>query len=153
MVAGATGVNLFLLVVAADDGVMPQTVEHAAVLRALGVRAGVVAVTKTDLADCARARAEARALVDEGVPIVDCSAHAGIGIEQVRAAIAHVAARLPEVRPHDGPAVLHVDRTFTIHGAGTVVTGTLWSGSLGAGDRVTLLPSGRRARVRSAQVH
>ena len=153
MVAGATGVNLFLLVVAADDGVMPQTVEHAAVLRALGVRAGVVAVTKTDLADSARAREEVGALVDEGVPIVDCSVHAGIGIEQVRAAIAHVAAGLPDVRPHDGPAVLHVDRSFTIHGAGTVVTGTLWSGSLGAGDRVTLLPSGRRARVRSAQVH
>jgi selenocysteine-specific elongation factor len=153
MVAGATGVDLFLLVVAADDGVMPQTVEHAAVLRALGVRAGVVAVTKTDLADSARAREGARALVDEGVPIVDCSVRAGTGIEQVRAAIAHVAAGLPDVRPHEGPAVLHVDRSFTIHGAGTVVTGTLWSGSLGAGDRVTLLPSGRRARVRSTQVH
>jgi selenocysteine-specific elongation factor len=153
MVAGATGVDLFLLVVAADDGVMPQTVEHAAVLRALGVRAGVVAVTKTDLADSARAREEARALVDEGVPIVDCSARAGTGIEQVRAAIAHVAAQLPGERSHDGPPVLHVDRSFTIRGAGTVVTGTLWSGSLGAGDRVTLLPSGRRARVRSAQVH
>ena len=60
---------------------------------------------------------------------------------------------LPDARPHDGPAVLHVDRSFTIHGAGTVVTGTLWSGSLGAGDRVTLLPAGRRARVRSVQVH
>ena len=153
MVAGATGVNLFLLVVAADDGVMPQTVEHAAVLRALGVRAGVVAVTKTDLTDPARAREQVRALVGEGVPIVDCSVHAGTGIEQVRAAVGHVAAGLPDVRPHDGPAVLHVDRSFTIHGAGTVVTGTLWSGSLGAGDRVTLLPSGRRARVRSSQVH
>ena len=153
MVAGATGIDLFLLVVAADDGVMPQTVEHAAVLRALGVRAGVVAVTKTDLADPARARDEARALVDEGVPIVECSVHAGTGIEQVRAAIGQVAAGLSGERPHDGPAVLHVDRSFTIHGAGTVVTGTLWSGSLGAGDRVRLLPSGRRARVRSAQVH
>jgi selenocysteine-specific elongation factor len=153
MVAGATGVDLFVLAVAADDGVMPQTVEHAAVLRALGVRAGVVAVTKTDLADSARARHEARALVDEGVPIVDCSARAGTGIEQVRAAIAHVAAQLPGERSHDGPAVLHVDRSFTIHGAGTVVTGTLWSGSLGAGDHVTLLPSGRRARVRGVQVH
>ena len=139
--------------VAADDGVMPQTVEHAAVLRALGVRAGVVAVAKTDLADPARAREEARALVDDGVPIVDCSARAGTGIEQVRAAIAHVAAQVPDERSHDGPAVLHVDRAFTIHGAGTVVTGTLWSGSLGGGDRVTLLPSGQRARVRSAQVH
>ena len=153
MVAGATGVDLFLLVVAADDGVMPQTVEHAAVLRALGVRAGVVAVTKTDLADSARAREEARALVGDGVPIVDCSVRAGTGVEQVRAAIAHVAAQLPGERSHDGPAVLHVDRSFTIHGAGTVVTGTLWSGSLGAGDRITLLPSGQRARVRSAQVH
>ena len=153
MVAGATGVDLFLLVVAADDGVMPQTVEHASVLRALGVRAGVVAVTKTDLADPARAREEARALVGDGVPIIDCSARAGTGIEQVRAAIAHVAAGVPDARPHEGAAVLHVDRSFTIRGAGTVVTGTLWSGSLGAGDRVSLLPSGRRARVRSAQVH
>jgi selenocysteine-specific elongation factor len=153
MVAGATSVNLFLLVVAADDGVMPQTVEHVAVLHALGVREGVVAVTKTDLADPARARDEVRALVGEGVSIVDTSAHAGVGIEAVRAAIAGVAAELPEVRPQDGPAVLHVDRSFTIHGAGTVVTGTLWSGSLGAGDRVVLLPSERRARIRSVQVH
>jgi selenocysteine-specific elongation factor len=153
MVAGATGIDMFLLVVAADDGVMPQTVEHAAVLRALGVRAGVVAVTKTDLTDPGRAREEVRALVADGVPIVDCSAQAGTGIEQVRAAIAHVAGQLPAERSHDGPAVLHVDRSFTIHGAGTVVTGTLWSGSLGAGDRVTLLPSGRGARVRSVQVH
>ena len=154
MVAGASGVDMFLLVVAADaGGMMPQTVQHAAVLRALEVNLGVVAVTKADLADTARAREEARALVDEGVPIVDCSARAGTGIEHVRAAIAHVAASAPAVRSHDGPAVLHVDRSFTIHGAGTVVTGTLWSGSLGAGDRVTLLPSGQRARVRSAQVH
>ena len=95
MVAGATGIDLFLLVVAADDGVMPQTEEHAAVLRALGVRAGVVAVTKTDLADPARARAEVRALVDGDVPVVDCSARAETGIEQVRAALRGVAARRP----------------------------------------------------------
>ena len=153
MVAGATGVDLFLLVVAADDGVMPQTVEHASVLRALGVRAGVVAVTKTDIADSARARAQVRELVDDDVPIVDCSARAGTGVEQVRAALAHVAGQLHTERALDGPAVLHVDRSFTIHGAGTVVTGTLWSGTLGAGDRVILLPEGRRARVRSVQVH
>jgi selenocysteine-specific elongation factor len=153
MVAGATSVNLFLLVVAADDGVMPQTVEHVAVLHALGVREGVVAVTKTDLADPARAREEVRTLVGDGVPVIDSSAHGGAGIEAVRAAIADVAAGLPEVRPQDGPAVLHVDRSFTIHGAGTVVTGTLWSGSLGASDRVVLLPSERRARIRSVQVH
>jgi selenocysteine-specific elongation factor len=153
MVAGATGVDLFLLVVAADDGVMPQTAEHAAVLRALGVRAGVVAVTKTDIADPARARAEVADLVDEGVPIVDCSARTGTGVEQVRAAIGHVAGQVRTERAVDGPAVLHVDRSFTIHGAGTVVTGTLWSGSLGVGDRVTVLPAGRPTRVRSVQVH
>ncbi len=153
MVAGATGVDLFLLVVAADDGVMPQTVEHAAVLRALGVRAGVVAVTKTDLADSARAREQARALVGEAVPIVDCSSPQRHGHRAGPRGDRAGRRGLPDVRPHDGPAVLHVDRSFTIHGAGTVVTGTLWSGSLGAGDRVTLLPSGRRARVRSAQVH
>ena len=153
MVAGATGVDLFLLVVAADDGVMPQTVEHAAVLRALGVRAGVVAVTKTDLADPARAREEARALVDAGVPIVDCSARAGPASSRSAPRSPTSPGRCTGRSARDGPAVLHVDRSFTIHGAGTVVTGTLWSGSLGAGDRVTLLPSGRRARVRSAQVH
>ena len=153
MVAGATGIDLFLLVVAADDGVMPQTVEHAAVLRALGVHAGVVAVTKADLADPARARAEVRGLVAGDVPVVDCSARAGTGVEQVRAALRHVAAGLRPQRDEAGPAVLHVDRAFTVHGAGTVVTGTLWSGSLGRGDRATLLPSGRRARVRSVQVH
>jgi selenocysteine-specific elongation factor len=153
MVAGASGVDLYLLVVAADDGVMPQTVEHVAVLRALGIRDGVVAVTKSDLADPAQARAEARELVGVGVQIVDCSARNGTGVEPVRAALREAAARLRPVRATEGSAVLHVDRAFTVHGAGTVVTGTLWSGSLGAGDHVALLPAGRRARVRGVQVH
>jgi selenocysteine-specific elongation factor len=153
MVAGASGVDLFLLAVAADDGVMPQTLEHAAVLWALGVTAGVVAITKADLAGTARARDEARELVADDVPIVDCSARTGAGVEQVRAALGHVARTLPGTHPREGPAVLHVDRSFTVHGAGTVVTGTLWSGSLGAGDRVLLLPDERRVRVRSVQVH
>ena len=79
MVAGATGIDCFLMVVAADDGVMPQTVEHAAVLAALGVRAGVVAITKADLADPARAAAEARALLGDDVATVPCSARTGVG--------------------------------------------------------------------------
>ena len=153
MVAGATGVDLFLLVVAADDGVMPQTVEHAAVLRALGVRAGVVAITKADVLDPEAAAAEARALVGEGVPIVASSARTGEGVEEVRAALARVAEGIPSRGAGEGPAVLHVDRSFTIRGAGTVVTGTLWSGSVGAGDRVRLLPAGEGVRVRSVQVH
>jgi selenocysteine-specific elongation factor len=154
MVAGATGVDLFLLVVAADDGVMPQTSEHVAVLSALGVQDGVVAVTKSDVLDPEPATAEVRALVDEAVPIVACSARTGAGVEDVRAALARVAARIGGRGGAGGePPVLHVDRSFTVRGAGTVVTGTLWQGSVGAGDRVRLLPAGERVRVRGVQVH
>jgi selenocysteine-specific elongation factor len=154
MVAGATGVDVFLLVVAADDGVMPQTSEHLAVLRALGVRDGVVVITKSDLLDPEPAAAEVRALTGEGVPIVACSARTGQGIEEVRAALARVATGIGG-RGDSGehPTVLHVDRSFTVRGAGTVVTGTLWSGSVGAGDRVRLLPADERVRVRAVQVH
>jgi selenocysteine-specific elongation factor len=154
MVAGATGVDLFLLVVAADDGVMPQTSEHVAVLNGLGIRDGVVAVTKCDLLDSEPAAAEIRGLVDEAVPIVACSARTGAGVEEVRTALARVAARIGgRGRAGEAPAVLHVDRSFTVRGAGTVVTGTLWQGSVGAGDRVRLLPTGERVRVRAVQVH
>jgi selenocysteine-specific elongation factor len=154
MVAGATGVDLFLLVVAADDGVMPQTSEHVAVLSGLGVRDGVVAITKSDVLDPEPAAAEAQALVDAAVPIVACSARTGEGIEDVRAALARVAARIDgRGGAGEGPAVLHVDRSFTVRGVGTVVTGTLWRGSVGAGDRVRLLPAGDRVRVRGVQVH
>jgi selenocysteine-specific elongation factor len=154
MVAGATGVDLFLLVVAADDGVMPQTSEHVAVLRALDVRDGVVAITKSDVLDPEPAAAEVHALMDEGVPIVACSARTGQGIEEVRAALARVATGIGGRRDTgEQPAVLHVDRSFTVRGAGTVVTGTLWSGSVGAGDRMRLLPADERVRVRAVQVH
>ncbi len=151
MVAGATGIDLFLMVVAADDGVMPQTREHAAVLRALGVRAGVVAVTKADVADPARACAQARELLP-GVPVVAVSARTGSGLEDLRLALDAAAGRAAG-RGGDGASVLHVDRVFTIHGAGTVVTGTLWSGTIGRGDELLVLPRGRRARVRGVQVH
>jgi selenocysteine-specific elongation factor len=152
MVAGATGIDLFLMTVAADDGVMPQTREHAAVLAALGVTAGVVAVTKADLADPARALAEAAELLPaaEGVAV---SSRTGEGLDALMAALARAADGLPGRAGAGGALVLHVDRAFTIRGAGTVVTGTLWSGSAGRGDAVELLPSGRRARVRGVQVH
>ncbi|HEU4977890.1 MAG TPA: selenocysteine-specific translation elongation factor [Solirubrobacteraceae bacterium] len=155
MVAGATGIDFYLMVVAADDGVMPQTREHAAVLAALGVTDGVVAVTKCDLADPARAVAEASELLPTAAAVVPCSVRTGEGIEEVRAAVARVAADLPgRGGAADGaPTVLHVDRAFTIRGAGTVVTGTLWSGSAGRGDQLVVLPAGIRARVRSVQVH
>jgi selenocysteine-specific elongation factor len=155
MVAGASGVDLFLLCVAADDGVMPQTREHLAVLRQLAVRRGVVAITKADLMDPGPALEEVRGLLP-GVPAVAVSAQAGTGLNVLLAALERVAAGLPgrSVESHGGQAArLHVDRSFTLHGIGTVVTGTLWSGSLAASDRVAILPSGREARVRSVQVH
>jgi selenocysteine-specific elongation factor len=151
MVAGATGIDLYLMVVAADDGVMPQTREHAAVLAALGVGAGVVAITKADLADPARAREEAAALLP-GAEIVPVAAPRGEGLEELRAALDRVAAALPG-RSGGGALRLHVDRSFTIRGAGTVVTGTLWEGAAARGDEVRILPSGVSARVRSVQVH
>jgi selenocysteine-specific elongation factor len=158
MVAGASGIDLYLLCVAADDGVMPQTREHLAVLRQLGVERGVAAITKADLLEPGPALAEVRELLP-GVDAVGVSAREGMGLDELLAALDRVAAELPgRAAASDGatagvPARLHVDRSFTLHGIGTVVTGTLWSGSLGAGDRVAILPAGREARVRSVHVH
>jgi len=154
MVAGATGIDFHLMVVAADDGVMPQTLEHAEVLAALGIEQGVVAITKCDRASPRRAAAEAAELLP-GAEVVACSARTGDGVAAVAAALERVAER---VTPHaercrEGAAVLHIDRAFTIHGAGTVVTGTLWSGTLAVGDTLDLLPAQRLVRVRSLQVH
>jgi selenocysteine-specific elongation factor len=151
MVAGATGIDLYLMVVAADDGVMPQTREHAAVLAALGVTTGVVAVTKADVADPARAIAEAAALMPDA-PAVAVSAVTGAGLAELRDALSQAAARVVP-RGDEGTLRLHVDRAFTIRGAGTVVTGTLWSGEAARGDRVTILPAGRSARIRAVEVH
>src|SRR5215217_2047549 len=152
MVAGATGTDLFLMVVAADDGVMPQTREHAAVLRALGVSRGVVAVTKADLADPAPAGGEAAALLP-GAPVVACSARTGAGLDGLLAALDAVAASLPGRAGTGGPPVLHVDRAFSVRGAGTVVTGTLWSGAVARGDTLVVRPGDRRARIRAVHVH
>lgn len=152
MVAGATGVDMFLLCVAADDGVMPQTREHMAVLRQLGVEAGVVAITKSDVGEPARAAAEVAYLLP-GAPVVRVSALRRTGLEELLAALESVAAELPGRADGGGPTRLHVDRSFTLRGIGTVVTGTLWAGSLAAGDAVRLLPRGLEARVRSVQVH
>jgi len=154
MVAGATGIDFHLMVVAADDGVMPQTCEHAAVLAALGIEQGVVAITKCDRASPQRAAAEAAELYPDA-EVVACSARTGEGVAAVAAALERVAERVTpgaEGR-REGAAVLHVDRAFTIRGAGTVVTGTLWAGTLAAGDTLTLLPAQRLVRVRSLQVH
>jgi selenocysteine-specific elongation factor len=152
MVAGATGIDLYLMTIAADDGVMPQTREHATVLEALGVATGVVAITKADLADPGRASEEAAALLP-GAEIVAVSATTGRGLDDLRAALDRAAAGVHGRGEDDGGLRLHVDRVFTIRGAGTVVTGTLWSGTAARGDEVTILPAGRRARVRGVEVH
>jgi len=152
MVAGASGIDAFLAVVAADDGPMPQTREHAAVLAALGVEHGVVAITKSDLADPGQARGAAAELFPEA-ELVAVSSRVGSGLGELREALDRLAARLPSRSASEGPARLHVDRAFTIRGAGTVVTGTLWSGSVGRGDELELAGSGRTARVRAVEVH
>ena len=152
MVSGATGIDLYLMTIAADDGVMPQTREHAAVLSALAVPAGVVAVTKSDLADPDVAILEASELLPDA-EVVAVSARTGTGLDHLNAALERAAASLPSRAGADRPARLHIDRAFTIRGAGTVVTGTLWSGRIGRGDELALLPSGTRVRVRAVQIH
>jgi selenocysteine-specific elongation factor len=152
MVAGATGIDLFLMTIAADDGVMPQTREHAAVLRALAVSTGVVAVTKSDLIDPDLALIEASDLFPDAEAVA-VSARTGAGLHELRAALDRAAAAVASRADMRAPARLHVDRVFTIRGAGTVVTGTLWSGGIGRGDELVTLPQGRRVRVRGVQVH
>ena len=152
MVAGATGIDLFLLVIDAAEGARPQTHEHLAVLRLLGVERGVVAVTKVDAVDeetLGLAVEEARELVP-GTEVVAVSAKTGVGLDDLRAALARAAA---EAEREDAPTRLYVDRVFTLHGIGTVATGTLWSGRIAAGDSLRAEPAGRDVRVRSVQVH
>ena len=154
MVAGATGIDLFLLVVDAGEGARPQTHEHLAILRLLGIERGVVAVTKSDSVDAEAlesALVEARELVP-GAPVVPVSAKTGDGLDGLREALAG-AVELMAQSHKVGPTRLYVDRVFTLHGVGTVVTGTLWSGSIGAGDRLRVEPAGLDVRVRSVQVH
>jgi selenocysteine-specific elongation factor len=152
MIAGATGIDVFLLVIDAAEGARPQTLEHLAVLRLLGVEHGVVALTKADAVDPETldlAAEEARELVP-GVEVVAVSAKTGMGLDDLRAAIA----RLPVAeRPASGAARLYVDRVFTLPGIGTVATGTLWSGEIATGDVLRVEPTGREVRVRSVQVH
>jgi len=160
MLAGATGVDLVLLVVAADEGVMPQTREHLDILRFLRVRRGIVVLTKLDLVTdsewLALVREEIAGLVRgtflETAPVVAVSARTGAGLPELRELIDRALADLPTPDP-DAPARLPVDRSFTMAGFGTVVTGTLWAGRIRTGDVLALLPAGREVRVRQVQSH
>ena len=153
MVAGATGIDAYLMVIAANEGVREQTVEHAHILSALGITTGIVVITKTDLARGGAAAAQARELLP-GAPVVVCPPQqAGRGAP-VRDALDAMAERLRGRATKPGQSsILHVDRCFTIAGAGTVATGTLLAGELSAGDPLTLYPQEREVRVRGVQVH
>jgi selenocysteine-specific elongation factor len=167
MLAGASGIDLVLLVIAADEGVMPQTREHLTILELLGIRTGVVALTKADLVDddwLALVTADVRALIAgttlDGAPIVAVSAHTGAGLDALRAAVGRAAAAAPARDAADLPR-LPVDRAFSVKGIGTVVTGTLWSGSIAIDDAVELYAPSLgalqrapvQARVRSIETH
>jgi selenocysteine-specific elongation factor len=159
MVAGATGIDLALLVIAADEGVMPQTREHLNILRLLGVRGGAVALSKCDLVD-----AEWLELVREDVrsalagtpladaPLVPTSVVSGEGIPALREAIRRVATSLPH-RENGDLFRMPIDRAFTLKGTGTVVTGTVWSGALARDASARVLPQGHVVRVRGLQSH
>jgi selenocysteine-specific elongation factor len=154
MVAGATGIDLFLLVIDAAEGARPQTHEHLAILRLLRIEQGVVAITKADAVDPetrALAVDEARELVP-GAPVVVTSARTGEGLDELRVALAHVADQT-ERKVSNAATRLFIDRVFTLRGIGTVVTGTLWSGSIGEGDVLAAEPRSLEVRVRSVQVH
>jgi selenocysteine-specific elongation factor len=160
MVAGASGLDLVMLVVAADEGVMPQTREHLAICELLGIRRGLVVLTKSDLVDgemLELATEEVRDVLADGplanIAILSASANTGDGIARVRETLEDLIRTAPARNDDDRPARLFIDRTFTKHGFGTVVTGT-WSGrSLRVGDNVVLEPGARKAKIRGLERH
>src|SRR6266705_2529709 len=159
MLAGATGIDVALLVIAADEGIMPQTEEHLAIVELLGVRRGIPVITKCDLVeaewlDLVREEVTQRLAASRvrwEVPVAT-SAVTGAGLDQLVTALRRIADDLPE-RPADDLFRLPIDRVFAVAGAGTVVTGSTWSGTVGVDGAVHLLPLDREARVRSIEVH
>ncbi|HZS06817.1 MAG TPA: selenocysteine-specific translation elongation factor [Blastocatellia bacterium] len=160
MLAGAHGLDLVMLVVAADESVMPQTREHFDICRLLEIKSGLVVITKADLADAELLELVEAEVADfvagsflEGAPVLRVSSRTGAGIEELKKTLATLAKKAAE-RDANAVARLPIDRVFTIRGFGTVVTGTLIAGRIRAGDELELLPSDhRRARARGLQVH
>jgi selenocysteine-specific elongation factor len=157
MVAGSSGLDLAILVVAADDAVMPQTREHLNILHLLGVKTGIVAMTKIDLVDeetLVLAEDEIRELLVgtclEGVEIVPMSSTTGTGLPEFRSKLEALAQGIPP-RSADGPFRMPVQRVFTLKGIGTVITGIPLSGSVNVGDSVEILPLGKQSKVRAVQ--
>jgi selenocysteine-specific elongation factor len=159
MLAGAGGVDLAMLVVAADESVMPQTREHFQICRLLQIPAGIVVLTKADLADADTielAKLEVRELTAgsflAGAPLVVVSARTGLGLDQLRRTLVEVAASI-RARNGEGPVRLPIDRVFSVKGFGTVVTGTLVSGTIHDDTELVVLPHERVIKVRGLQVH
>jgi selenocysteine-specific elongation factor len=159
MLAGVGGIDLVMLVIAADEGVMPQTREHFQICRLLDTRAGMVVITKTDLVDAELlelVRLETAELVAgsflQGAPVVAVSSKTGSGIEEIKQALIGISASLPP-RKNESIGRLPIDRSFTIKGFGAVVTGTLLAGCISEGDEMEVLPPGKMVRVRGLQTH
>lgn len=159
MLAGVAGIDMVLLVIAADEGIMPQTQEHLDILTLLGVERGILVLNKADMVDeewLEMVEEEVRQAVKDtplaDAPLLRVSAVTGQGIPELKAAITQMALAIP-ARPAAGQARLPIDRSFSSTGFGTVVTGTLWSGHLNLGDTVELWPGGTPARIRTLQVH
>ena len=159
MLAGVGGIDLVMLVIAADEGVMPQTREHLAICSLLRIKSGLVALTKTDLADpdwIELVRDDVRSLLAPtflgGCPIVPVSVKTGTGLAELRAALAELARSVPAKSTDQTPR-LPIDRVFTVRGFGTVVTGTLTAGVLSVEDRLEVYPRGVGSKVRGLQVH
>ena len=160
MAAGVAGMDLVLLVIAADEGIMPQTREHMDIMELLGVQRYIIVLNKCDLADEewigmveTEIRRETRGTILETAPLVRVSAVAGSGIDELKARIAETALGMPERESAEGKARLPIDRVFTAAGFGTVVTGTLLEGTIRTGDLLTLYPQGASCRVRGIQVY
>jgi selenocysteine-specific elongation factor len=159
MLAGVGGIDLVMLVIAADESVMPQTKEHFEICRLLNIPRGIIVVTKSDLVDRELrdlAAMEARELVAgsflESAPLVEVSSRTGEGLDELKETLVEAARAVP-TRAAEGLFRLPVDRVFSMKGFGTVVTGTLVAGGISQDDEVVILPSGRKARVRGLQVH
>ena len=159
MLAGASGIDLVALVIAADEGVMPQTREHFEICRLLETKTGLIVLTKTDLVDeelLELVKLDASELVEnsflENAPMIPVSAKTGEGIEKLKGILLETAAKIPN-RKNETIARLPIDRSFTVRGFGAVVTGTLVSGEINEGDELDVLPSAHTARVRGLQTH
>ncbi len=160
MLAGAGGIDLALLVVAADEGFMPQTREHLGILSLLNISEGIIVITKKDMVDedwleivCDEVRQEVQGTFLENAQMIPVSSYTGEGIEQLRQAIFTMIDQKTQIKNLDVPFRIPVDRIFSVEGFGTVITGTLIEGTMKVGDPVTVYPSRIESRIRNLQVH